>query len=138
PAEAWLARPLYEDLYCARGDMENRIKEQFGTVRGSGERRQHARQSVAPVSVRHGLFAGVRIASPGTTRNTLGQRASGHDSSTAAENWRPDPSDSASLGCRLIRETWLSRMSASKVSSAQSWHASGLMFRDSWDIAEQF
>jgi hypothetical protein len=28
-AEAWAARPLYEDLYCARGDMENRIKEQF-------------------------------------------------------------------------------------------------------------
>ena len=25
-AEAWAARPLYEDLYCARGDMENRIK----------------------------------------------------------------------------------------------------------------
>lgn len=29
-AEQWAARPLYEDLYCARGDMENRIKEQFG------------------------------------------------------------------------------------------------------------
>ena len=28
-AEAWGARQLYEDLYCARGDMENRIKEQF-------------------------------------------------------------------------------------------------------------
>jgi hypothetical protein len=27
--QAWAARPLYEDLYCARGDMENRIKEQF-------------------------------------------------------------------------------------------------------------
>ena len=27
-AEAWDARALYEDLYCARGDMENRIKEQ--------------------------------------------------------------------------------------------------------------
>ena len=29
PAEAWPARPLYEQLYCARGDMENRIKEQL-------------------------------------------------------------------------------------------------------------
>jgi hypothetical protein len=29
PQEDWAARPLYEDLYCARGDMENRIKEQF-------------------------------------------------------------------------------------------------------------
>jgi hypothetical protein len=27
-SEAWDARALYEDLYCARGDMENRIKEQ--------------------------------------------------------------------------------------------------------------
>lgn len=26
--EEWEARALYEDLYCARGDMENRIKEQ--------------------------------------------------------------------------------------------------------------
>ncbi|MER8887293.1 IS1380 family transposase [Mesorhizobium sp. M0816] len=26
-AEAWSARSLYEDLYCARGEMENRIKE---------------------------------------------------------------------------------------------------------------
>jgi len=27
--EEWPARKLYEELYCARGDMENRIKEQF-------------------------------------------------------------------------------------------------------------
>jgi hypothetical protein len=29
PAQAGAAQPLYEELYCARGDMENRIKEQF-------------------------------------------------------------------------------------------------------------
>jgi hypothetical protein len=28
-AEQWPAQALYEELYCARGDMENRIKEQF-------------------------------------------------------------------------------------------------------------
>jgi hypothetical protein len=28
-SEQWPAKALYEDLYCARGDMENRIKEQF-------------------------------------------------------------------------------------------------------------
>jgi hypothetical protein len=28
-SEAWTAQALYEELYCARGDMENRIKEQF-------------------------------------------------------------------------------------------------------------
>jgi len=27
--ERWAAQPLYETLYCERGDMENRIKEQF-------------------------------------------------------------------------------------------------------------
>jgi Transposase DDE domain group 1 len=28
-AETWPAQKLYQKLYCARGDMENRIKEQF-------------------------------------------------------------------------------------------------------------
>jgi Transposase DDE domain group 1 len=28
-ADAWATQQLYEDLYCVRGDMENRIKEQF-------------------------------------------------------------------------------------------------------------
>jgi Transposase DDE domain group 1 len=28
-SEAWAAQALYEELYCGRGDMENRIKEQF-------------------------------------------------------------------------------------------------------------
>jgi hypothetical protein len=28
-AEEWAAQQLYEELYCARGEMENRIKEQF-------------------------------------------------------------------------------------------------------------
>jgi len=28
--EEWPGKPLYEDLYCARGEMENRIKEQLG------------------------------------------------------------------------------------------------------------
>jgi len=28
PVEGWAAAALYEALYCARGDMENRIKEQ--------------------------------------------------------------------------------------------------------------
>jgi hypothetical protein len=30
--EAWPARPLYEELYCARGEMENRIKEAQGDL----------------------------------------------------------------------------------------------------------
>ena len=27
--ESWAGKALYEELYCARGDMENRIQEQF-------------------------------------------------------------------------------------------------------------
>ena len=27
--DQWAAQPLYEDFYCARGEMENRIKEQM-------------------------------------------------------------------------------------------------------------
>ena len=27
-SDEWVGRALYEDLYCARGEMENRIKEQ--------------------------------------------------------------------------------------------------------------
>ena len=30
----WPARKLYEELYCARGDMENRIKEQYSLFAG--------------------------------------------------------------------------------------------------------
>jgi hypothetical protein len=29
PQSCWANQALYEELYCARGDMENRIKEQF-------------------------------------------------------------------------------------------------------------
>jgi hypothetical protein len=31
-AAAWRAQPLYEDLHCARGEMENRIKECQGDL----------------------------------------------------------------------------------------------------------
>ena len=30
--DAWAAKPLYEELYCARGEMENRIKEAQGDL----------------------------------------------------------------------------------------------------------
>jgi hypothetical protein len=33
-AANWPARQLYEELYCARGDMENRIKEQYSLFAG--------------------------------------------------------------------------------------------------------
>jgi hypothetical protein len=33
-AQQWPARNLYEDLYCERGEMENRIKEQLSLFAG--------------------------------------------------------------------------------------------------------
>jgi hypothetical protein len=33
-ASHWPAQKLYEELYCARGDMENRIKEQYSLFAG--------------------------------------------------------------------------------------------------------
>ena len=33
-ASPWPAQKLYEELYCARGDMENRIKEQYQLFAG--------------------------------------------------------------------------------------------------------
>jgi hypothetical protein len=33
-ADHWPKRKLYEELYCARGDMENRIKEQYSLFAG--------------------------------------------------------------------------------------------------------
>src|SRR5207302_7529208 len=36
-AANWPARKLYEQLYCARGDMENRIKEQYSLFAGRVE-----------------------------------------------------------------------------------------------------
>jgi len=33
-AEQWAAQPLYEKLYCERGEMENRIKEQLSLFAG--------------------------------------------------------------------------------------------------------
>ncbi|MCU1292219.1 MAG: transposase, partial [Bryobacterales bacterium] len=34
PSASWPAHRLYEELYCARGDLENRIKEQYSLFAG--------------------------------------------------------------------------------------------------------
>ncbi len=38
PPERFQARALYEDFYCARGDMENRIKDRHKTKQGAKDR----------------------------------------------------------------------------------------------------
>jgi len=57
PPERLDARALYEDFYCARGDMENRIKEQqLDMFADRTSNRNHARQPTAAVSVLSRLY----------------------------------------------------------------------------------
>jgi hypothetical protein len=76
-SEQWAAQALYEDLYCARGDMENRIKEQFSLFadRVSTET-MRANQARAE-------------------SDWTGGSASIHDPHQAAEDRRADPGDGA-------------------------------------------
>jgi len=65
----WPARPLYEELYCARGDMENRIKEQYslfaGRVSAATLRANQLRLSLSAAAYVL-LSAFRRLALPGT------------------------------------------------------------------------
>lgn len=49
-AANWPARKLYEELYCARGDRENRIKETVLVVRRASQRGHDASRPTTPVS----------------------------------------------------------------------------------------
>ena len=70
--EAMDEQALYEKLYCARGDMENRIKE----------------QQLDPVLRLVRLCADADAASRRTRRNAAGQGAVRHDSRPAAQGRR--------------------------------------------------
>ena len=98
------ARALYEDFYCARGDMENRIKEQqldlFADRTSAGN---DARQSTPAVSVLRRLHAHARIASSRIEGDPLGAGSVSDDPLEAPEDRRPrSASRSATSGspCR--------------------------------------
>lgn len=61
-AQCWPGRKLYEDLYCARGDMENRIKEQIPlfAFRVSAETMRANQLRLWFASVAYVLFSGFR------------------------------------------------------------------------------
>jgi hypothetical protein len=67
--DAWAAQALYEELYCARGEMENRIKEQLtlfaGRVSAESLRANQLRVYLAAMAyvLLHGLR---RLGLPGT------------------------------------------------------------------------
>lgn len=60
--EAWKGQALYEDLYCERGNMENRIKEQFSLFadRVSTETMRANQMRLYLSSVAYMLVSGLR------------------------------------------------------------------------------
>jgi len=61
-AEPWEARALYEDLYCARGEMANRIKEQYSLFadRVSSETMQANQMRMYFLAMAYVLVCGLR------------------------------------------------------------------------------
>ena len=61
-SERWAAQALYEKLYCARGEMENRIKEQFSLFadRVSSETMRANQMRVYLSAVAYVLMSGLR------------------------------------------------------------------------------
>jgi hypothetical protein len=80
------ARQLYEDTYCARGDMENRIKEMPARSLCRPHLGRHpARQPVAAVVRFDGLCADLRAAAHRPGRNRLCERHLRHHPTQALE-----------------------------------------------------
>jgi hypothetical protein len=75
--DAWRAKPLYERLYCARGEMENRIKKCQGDL--FADRTSTATMSAAAVVGLDGLCAHMRPAPHRADPHAAGQRDLRHD-----------------------------------------------------------
>ena len=87
PAGEILARTLYEELYPARGEMENRIKEQSSTCSPIAHQRRDPRQSARLWFASFARRRGAPSASPQPVR----QRHRWHDPPEALEDRRPGP-----------------------------------------------
>ena len=84
------ARTLYEEMYCARGEMENRIKELSARpLRRSHQRRDHARQPAAPMVRLNGLRVGHGAAPHRPRRNRARHRHLRQHPPEASEDRRP-------------------------------------------------
>ena len=85
-AASWPAQQLYEDLYCERGEAENRIKEQTEFVRRPHEQRDAAGQPTALVFVDAGACADGGAEAAGAAGDELGAGADGDDPAGTAED----------------------------------------------------
>ena len=88
-------RALYENLYCARGEMENRIKEQLLLFADRMSAETMRANQLRLYSVGGGLRAGARAAAAGAEGHRVGAGAGDHDPAAAAENRRPGSLDGA-------------------------------------------
>jgi hypothetical protein len=89
-AEQFSTQALYEELYCARGEMENRIKE----------------QQLAPVLLHVCLPTDARLAAARSKGHGNGSGAMSDDPVEAAQDGRTDPGDGAAGGA--FAGQWLS------------------------------
>ena len=100
------ASTLYEQVYCARGDMENRIKEQqLALFADRTSTRDAARQPVAAVLLLGGLRADAGAAPPGT-----GGHRAGH-----ARSATPSALKLLKIGAQIrvtVRKVWVALSSA--------------------------
>jgi hypothetical protein len=85
----WSARALYEDLYCARGEMENRIKEQqLGPLRRPDQLPHAPRQPASPLVLVDRLPHPPRPASPRARRHPARPRPGRHHPLPSAQDRR--------------------------------------------------
>ena len=87
--DRWAARALYEDLYCVRGEMENRIKECQADLFADRTSEPSTGQPAAAVVCRDGLRAPVRLAPDRAFPHGAGGCYVRHDPPQAPEDWRP-------------------------------------------------
>jgi hypothetical protein len=119
------ARRVYEQLYCARGDMENRIKEQqLGLF---ADRRHHARESAAAVLRLLRLRADARATAARAPRHTVRPSAVHDDPAEAVED-RRSPAHQRTSCVAVIRRS-LSLRSRLRSDPRPSAHASTLVRR---------
>ncbi len=90
-SEEWASQSLYEKLYCARGDMENRIKEQFSLFadRVSAETMRANQMRLYLSVMAYVLVSGLRRI--GLKATELAQAQVFHHPHEVAEDWRANP-----------------------------------------------